>query len=104
MIGSAPWALLMVMIGLLELVGPPHQAGVSVGGDAALTLTAISPPVVPFGQPWSWLPRNTKYVPVEVVNKAAAWMIALPAFGLPETRTFASGMALTPPRFARLMR
>src|SRR5262245_2959369 len=50
-IASAPWALVMLTIGLLAMVGPPHQAGVIVGGDAAPTLTAMRPPFMPVGQP-----------------------------------------------------
>src|SRR5215471_7625951 len=98
MIGSAPWALLMVMIGLLEPVGPPHHTGVIAGGDAAVIWTAIRPPVMPVGQPWT-PPRNTKYVPVEVVNKALAWMMVPLA-----TLRVRTGVAGLPPMLVRLMR
>src|SRR5262245_16455589 len=97
-IASAPCALVMVTIGLLAWVGPPHQAGVIVGGDAAPTLTAIRPPFMPVGQPVT-PPLNTKYVPIGVVYPAAAWMIVPVA-----TRRVATGAAPMPPRLLRLRR
>src|SRR3954464_13988504 len=88
----------MVTIGLLAWLGPPHHAGVIAGGDAALTLTAIKPPVDPVGQPLT-PPLNTKYVPIGVVYAAPAWMIV--PFATFRLRTDA---ALMPPMFARLRR
>src|SRR5678815_736358 len=95
---SAPWALVMVTAGEPAVAGPAHHAGVSVGGDVAPTLTAISPPVVPFGQPVV-VPLNAKYVPIDVVYAAAAWMIVLVA-----TWRVATGVAFVPPRLFRFSR